>query len=242
MTVNSKALQQTGQKAIRTFANAAAMIKTFEQSFQFEDQVFYLLEENKFYKYLGTANGAITDYTEVTLKGDSSITSIPKWNPENSYDENDIINHEGNLYKATEAITGNPGNASPNITGAPWDKVIKTIDEQLDPKLPEWDKDFDYIENDIVAYNGFIWVSQTNANKGNAPSFTQDENWKEYRRHVFERAEVLEVARSLGYFLENELATPRVITQADLDDMGNGSYLRYHSGWKIFYWSKVETQ
>ena len=241
MSVLSKAIAEAGRTAIRSFETIEDMTQAFEQSFQFENQVFYVIGTDNFgsfWKYNGVSTGGIADYTELKLKGKSDLKAVPRWEGGNSYVENDIVNHEGDLYKASQDMDAATNTIAPDGVGARWDLLIQSADKEDEPKIPDWKDTFAYKTNDICAHDGHIWVSQNDENEGSVPT-ANSSSWLEYKRHFFKNSSPLEIARSMGYILQTDAdgnVTPREITQDDLNNLANQAFLRWDSTWKVFYW------
>ncbi len=75
---------------------------------------------------------------------------------------------DGHWYVADVSYTGEelPPKGSDTSTGG----VVTTGSTGGGVKVPEWDQTYKYTANDIVAYNGVLYVSKQAQNNGNIPS------------------------------------------------------------------------
>ena len=238
MTQESMAMVRTGKTAIKSYPDAATMVSQFEQSIQYLDQVFYVIDVNKFYRFLGTYNTNINDYVEINLIGASDLRAIPQWDPTVNYIAGDIIAHAGDLYTVTTDTPGAAGNISPNTIGAPFRLLLQPADN-IPPKIPDYVSTYSYSNGDICARDGFIWVSLSDGNLGNIPDPASN-SWMEYKQHFFLTADNLSIARSMGYFIDFSTdpvgTAPQILTQTQFDSFVLAAALRWNSHWKVFHW------
>jgi hypothetical protein len=97
-----------------------------------------------------------------TNRDDEPIASADVWDNATAYTTNAIVSHEGNLYIAIGDSTGFNPNSYPTF----WARLTAV---SSNPPLDAWNVATFYGLNDIVEYNGFMYVSVDNANTGNNP-------------------------------------------------------------------------
>lgn len=142
-----------------------------------------------------------SDYWE-ELPLDSPTSLKNEWVSTVTYDNNDIVAHNGVLYIS---LQGSNLNFNPVSSSDYWTEL--TLDS-TDALKNEWVSTVSYSLNDIVAYGGEFYRSKQNSNQGNTPSTGGDAYWEEWQ---FGSSGTGGGASTVDYVAEEEITKPDVV-------------------------------
>ena len=228
MSIRTSAMAKMAQSFLKVYKTRADMISYAEQIVQYDDQVMFIQDEETLWRKKNTTTQNITDYDQISLSSGEQKW-IPLWDSTVQYSVNAIVAHGGELWSAN--VQPNSGGVNRNRvpgTSNDWTKITNNT-ANIEPRIPSWDSTFTYSTHDICAYEGRVWVSQTDNNLNSDPidrnvgtnpngnPIPADETvWKEYKQHFFDTASPLEIGRTMGLFHPDN-GVPRRLEENDLN-------------------------
>jgi len=124
---------------------------------------------------ISESTGLVDVRTGNFLVYEDILGMLPGYSVDKTYDINDFTTSGGIIYKSLQnSNTGNTPSSSPTY----WEEL--SLDDTI--KVPEWDSSTTYGANDIINYNGWLYISLQASNTNHTPVITADSWWAPYPR------------------------------------------------------------